>query len=114
MFFKIDVLENSANFTGKHLCWSLFVIKLQAIRPTTLLKRDSNTGDILWDLQKFLEYPLLKNTFFIVTARVYSESLGKILVQNNQQIPCWQTTILTRTLLQKQVQDVWFFEETKM
>ena len=29
-------------FTGKHLCWSLFLIKLQAWRP--LLKRDSNTN----------------------------------------------------------------------
>ena len=44
MFFKIEVLKNFANFTGKHLCWSLFLIKLQALRPPFLLKRDSNTG----------------------------------------------------------------------
>ena len=30
MFFKINVFKNSAIFTGKHLCWSLFLIKLQA------------------------------------------------------------------------------------
>ena len=30
MFFKIGVLGNSANFLGKHLCWSLFLIKFQA------------------------------------------------------------------------------------
>ena len=30
VFFKKDVLKNFANFTGKHLCWSLFLIKLQA------------------------------------------------------------------------------------
>ena len=29
MFYKIGVLKNVANFTGKHLCWSLFLIKLQ-------------------------------------------------------------------------------------
>ena len=29
MFFKIDVLTNFANFTGKHLCWNHFLIKLQ-------------------------------------------------------------------------------------
>ena len=29
MLFKIDVLKNVVNFTGKHLCWSLFLIKLQ-------------------------------------------------------------------------------------
>ena len=41
MFFKIGALKNFANFKGKHLCWSLFLIKLQAPRPTILLKRDS-------------------------------------------------------------------------
>ena len=35
MLFKINVLSNFANFTGKHLCCSLFLIKLQAwgLRP---------------------------------------------------------------------------------
>ena len=27
MFFKIGVLKNFTNFTGKHLRWSLFLIK---------------------------------------------------------------------------------------
>ena len=45
MFFKIGVLKNSANFTGKHLCWSFFLIKLQAQRPVTLFKTVSNTAD---------------------------------------------------------------------
>ena len=31
MFFKIGVLEGFANFTGKHLRWSLFLIKLQGL-----------------------------------------------------------------------------------
>ena len=47
MFFKIGVLKNFANFTVKHLCWSIFFIKLQAWMAATLLKRDSNTGVIL-------------------------------------------------------------------
>ena len=42
MFFKIVVLKNFANFTGKHLCRRLFLIKLQALRTATLLKRDSS------------------------------------------------------------------------
>ena len=32
MFFKIGVLKNYAIFTGKHLCWNLFLINLQALR----------------------------------------------------------------------------------
>ena len=31
MFFKKGVLKNIAIFTAKHLCWSLFLIKLQAL-----------------------------------------------------------------------------------
>ena len=41
------VLKNVAIFTGKLLCWSLFLIKLQAFRSATLLNRDSNTGVFL-------------------------------------------------------------------
>ena len=28
LFFIVDVLKNSVIITGKHLCWSLFLIKL--------------------------------------------------------------------------------------
>ena len=61
MFFKISVLKNFATITGKHLCWNLFLIKLQtgvsflinlqARSPETLLKRDSITGVFLWILR---------------------------------------------------------------
>ena len=47
MFFKIGALKNFTNFTGKHPCWSLFLTKLQALWPATLLKRDSNTSVFL-------------------------------------------------------------------
>ena len=48
---------------------------------------------------------IFKNTFFTenlftVTASVCSENLGKILVRNNYQIPCWQAIILPRTSVQ--------------
>ena len=33
------VLENFANFTGKHVSWSHFVIKLQPLGPATILKK---------------------------------------------------------------------------
>ena len=39
MFFKIAALRNFAVLSIKHLCWSLFLIKLQAWRTTFLLKR---------------------------------------------------------------------------
>ena len=44
MFFKISSIKNFAIFTGKHLYWGLFLIKLQAFRPGTFFKGDSYTG----------------------------------------------------------------------
>ena len=44
---KYCVLQNFAIFTEKHLRWSLFSIKLQALRPAALLKRDSTTDAFL-------------------------------------------------------------------
>ena len=38
---------NIAIFTGKHLGWSLFLIKLEAFGSVTLIKRGSNTGVFL-------------------------------------------------------------------
>ena len=51
IFFKIGVLKNFAIFTGKHMCWSLFLIEMQTFR--SLLKRDSNTYVFLWILRNF-------------------------------------------------------------
>ena len=35
MLFKISILKNFTIFTGKHLCWSLYLIKLQALRVSS-------------------------------------------------------------------------------
>ena len=35
MFHKKAILKNCATFTGKHLCWSLSLIKLQPFRTAT-------------------------------------------------------------------------------
>ena len=44
MFLKIGALKNFSNFTGKHLCSSLFFF-------ATLLKLDSNICVFLWNLR---------------------------------------------------------------
>ena len=35
---KNGVLKSFAKFTGKHLCWSVFLNKVSGLRPATLLK----------------------------------------------------------------------------
>ena len=56
MFLKISQIWQENTCVG-----SLFLIKLRTYRPATLLKRDSNTGAILWNFEIF------KNTFFYRT-----------------------------------------------
>ena len=56
MFYKKSVLKNFALFLGKLLCWSLFLIKLQAFSPASLLKRDSNTGVFMCILRIFKKH----------------------------------------------------------
>ena len=47
IFSKIVALKKFTIFTGKCLCWSLFLMKLLDFRPATLFKRDSWTGAFL-------------------------------------------------------------------
>ena len=54
VFCKRAVFKDFVIFIRKHLCWSLFLIKLQA-RPATLLRRDSHTSLLLWILSNFQE-----------------------------------------------------------
>ena len=76
MFFKIGVLENFANFTGKHLCWSLLLIKSQAKGPATLLKRNDPTQMFSCEICENF-----KNTFF-------TEHLQWLLLKNGSQRKC--------------------------
>ena len=68
MFFKIGVLKNFTVLTGKRLCWSLFLIKLQAWKLATLLKKTP--------IQMFSceYYEVLRIVFFIEHLYNTSES----------------------------------------
>ena len=59
MFFRIGVLQNFANFTGKHLCWSLFLIKSAKVCSCEICK-------------------IFKNTFFDRAPTVAASALYKI------------------------------------
>ena len=61
-------------YSQESMCWTLFLIKLQAFRPETLLKSGSNTGVFLWMLWIFL------NSFFYATPPVtaFNKEWGKI------------------------------------
>ena len=89
MFFKMSVLKNIAIFTGKHLYWSLFLIKLQVPGFATLLKRDFDTGAFLWNFRNFEIFQIFKNSFFcralpVVVSGFWQIRRQIITVENHQ------------------------------
>ena len=69
---KESVLKNSINFTGRHLCQSLFLNKVVGLRIATLLKTKSGTG--LWPCE-FCK--VFKNFFF--TEHLWTTASSEIL-----------------------------------
>ena len=57
LFFEIDILKNFAIITGKHLCWSLFLIKLQACNSLVNIPKFLRTALLI----KHIQWLLLKN-----------------------------------------------------
>ena len=52
-FLYIWFFEKLCQFSGKYLCWSLFLMKFQALRSATLFKSDSIKSVFLWILRSF-------------------------------------------------------------
>ena len=77
MFYEKAVLKNFVIFTGKHLCWSLFLLKLQAFK--SLLKRDSNPVVPLWILRNFSKTYFEKHLWTVAFARLSHGSCGTLL-----------------------------------
>ena len=71
----MDVLKNFAKFTGNHLCWNHFLIKLQVSRPEITLKWDSSTGIFLWILRNFSKNSI---EYFRITAPADSSVPSKV------------------------------------
>ena len=63
MFFKVVVLKNFSIFAKTNLCWSLFLRKLHAWRPTFLLKKKFQYRCFPVNIAKFLRTAFLWITF---------------------------------------------------
>ena len=84
MFLKIGALKNFASFAGKHLCGSVFLIKLHFQSPATLSKRDFNTAVLLSLLQNVQEQLFLQNTS--AGCFCYKKTSGKTIFLSLEQI----------------------------
>ena len=82
MFFKIGVLKNFPIFTGKQLCWSLFLIKLQDRRPATLLKKIFQHRFLPVNIAKFSRTPFFieQHISWLLLPYVTSVIIGYVLL----------------------------------
>ena len=60
--YKKAVLKSFAKSTGKHLCQSIFLNKVAALRPAALFKMGTLTRCFPVNFAKFLTIPFLQNT----------------------------------------------------
>ena len=83
----------------KNTCFGVsFLIKLQALRPVTLLKRDSNTIIFLWNLRNFQEHLFWRTT---ISENLTSESSFCVTCNNNSRRNFYSTT---STLIEEKIQ----------
>ena len=71
MFFKIEVLKNFTMFTGKHLCWSLCLVKLQSSGLPLYQKKTP----VQVVFSKYCK--IIKNRFFYKTLLVAFSKIGR-------------------------------------
>ena len=65
MFFKIGLLKSFANFTGKHLCWSLFLKKNLQAQGLQLYQKKASAQLLSCEV-----YEIFKNIFLYKTLPV--------------------------------------------
>ena len=61
VFYKKRCFENFTVFIGKHLCWSLFLIKLQAFQAGNFIKKRLQHSCFLVNIPKFSITPIMKS-----------------------------------------------------
>ena len=72
ILFKTGALNHFPTYTGRTLCWSLFLIRLQAWRPATLLKKTS-TQVLSCEYCEILKSSFLYRTPTVSASRGVSE-----------------------------------------
>ena len=103
MFFKISVLQNFAIFPGKHLSWSLFLIRLQVFRVFYAFRGYRNISGMKWVNDECNRKAVVRRC-----------SVKKVLLEiskNSQENTCASVSLLRK--LQAQVFSCEFCEISK-
>ena len=79
MFFKTGVLKYFATITGEHLCWSLFLRKLQGSRLAFSLKKTHQHRCFPVIIARFLKPALLWNTCSLYFSKILCDDGCQII-----------------------------------
>ena len=83
MFLKIGALKNFANFTGKHLSWNLFLIKLQLQH----YQKETSTRVFFCEIFKNIFFyktpPVAASLFFTVGTTVFENTVVRNRKKHN-------------------------------
>ena len=66
----MDVFDNLAKFTGKHLCWSFFFNKFIVLSSATLSKKRLRHRSFTVNFANVLRTPLLRDHFRATTSEI--------------------------------------------
>ena len=97
----------------KHLCWSHFLIKLQALRPATLLKRGSNTGVSLWKLRIFKTAFSVEHFRWLLLCLLERQKEGSVEQRSEEKFFKWKKKIKTIHLTSTCKFWCWFKQKCK-
>ena len=88
------LLKLLAEFTGKHLCWSLFN-KVSCLQTCNFIKRDSNTGVFLWILRNFEEHLFWRTSMddcFCISSTTLQHTTLEKLPPNRVKKLCYESS----------------------
>ena len=108
MFFRIGVLKNFAKFKGKQLSWSLFLIKLQASRLATLLKKELRLRCF-----PFKYYEIFRNSCFWTPSHINGEAFFARIIYYLSVNYFWEGSKQT-SFLTAYVRKRWMFNQCRV
>ena len=71
MFYKKAILKNFVIFTGEHLYWGLFLIKVAGLQASKCIKKGLQRKYFLVNIGKFIRTPILKKEHFPTAASAF-------------------------------------------
>ena len=84
LFFKIDFLKNLAIFTGKHLCWSLFLIKYRSEGVQQLYYKETQIQVFSCEYSEIFKNRFFYRTLLMAASNNYESlqtSMGTVFLQ---------------------------------